>query len=143
MFGFVEVIPLNNIISNEDVHSDSRTSSRLKAGKVIKIRLLLNKHSSAITYDIDGGFKTYINVADCASLTSIDRQCLFYDTRFDLEDDVQIEIAGLKRNAEVVSIEINWNGGQYIVSYGARDRTETVYYDIPEKTLKKWNTVES
>ncbi|QTC42618.1 hypothetical protein I7V34_05025 [Bacillus sp. V3] len=143
MFGSVEVIPLNIKVSNEDVLSASHTSSRLKAGKVIKISFLLNKHSSAITYDIDGGSKTYVNVEDCASLTSIERQCLFYDTMFDLEDDVQIEIAGLKRNAEVVSIEINWNGGQYIVSYGARDRTETVYYGIPEKTLKKWNTVNS
>ncbi|OIU71995.1 hypothetical protein [Rossellomorea aquimaris] len=142
MFGAVEVIPINNMISFEDVHRHPQSSCYLRAGKVIKVCFHLNKHSSAITYDIDGGFKKYVNVEDCSSLISTKRQNLFYDTMFEIGNVVQIEIAGVKRHAEVDSIEVKWIGNPCIVSYGVRDRTETVYYGISEKELKKWNSVE-
>jgi hypothetical protein len=142
MFGAVEVIPINIMVRCEDVLGYPQSSSRLRTGKVIKVSFRLNKHSSAVTYDIDGGFKKYVNVEDCLSLTSKKRQSLSFDTMFDLGDTVQIEIAGLKRHAEVDSIEVNWIENMCIVSYGVRDMTETVYHGISEKELKKWNSTE-
>ncbi|XXM71104.1 hypothetical protein ACQ0QQ_15500 [Lysinibacillus sphaericus] len=141
MVGTVEVIPINNMISFEDVYRHPQSSVCLRAGKVIKVSYRLNKHSSATTYDIDGGFKKYVNVEDCSSLTSAKRQSLFYDTRFELGDRVQIEIAGVMRHAEVDSFEVHWIDSKGMVSYGVRDKTETVYYGIPEKALIEWNSL--
>jgi hypothetical protein len=139
MFGAVEVIPLNKIIILEDVPIHPQSSSRLRTGKVIKVSYRLNKDSSTVTYDIDGGFRKYVNVEDCSSFTFINRKILYYDTRFDLGDVVQVEITGLMRRAEVDSIEICWVEDHSFVNYGVRDRSETIYYGVSEKSLTNWN----
>ncbi|MGR3764285.1 hypothetical protein [Rossellomorea sp. NS-SX7] len=139
MFGTIEVIPLENLIGHSDLFGDPQKRGRLKAGLVKKICFRIYQDSSSITYDIDGGIKKYINVEDCLSSSDIKRDTLSFETRYELNDHVMIEIAGLKRDATVDSIEVNWMNDACNVSYGLRDETSTVYHGIMESLLVKWN----
>ncbi|WP_175989249.1 hypothetical protein [Bacillus sp. Marseille-Q1617] len=139
MFGTVEVIPLEKLIGHDDIYGNQIWPSRLKPGIVKKICYRIYKDSSSVTYDINGGFKKYVNVEDCLSSSAIYRETLSFETAYQLKDTVMIEIAGLKRKAAVDSIEVNWMDDTCIVRYAVRDRTETVYYGVSEKLLEKWN----
>jgi D-hexose-6-phosphate mutarotase len=139
LYGTIEVIPLKRLIGYEDLYRESNNVSCLKAGMVKRICFRLYEDFSFITYDIDGGFKKYINVEDDLSIEHKDRVSLSFHTMYELKDSVVIEIAGVKREATVDSIEVNWMVDQYIVNYGIKDRTETVYYGISEELLIKWN----
>jgi hypothetical protein len=140
MYGTIEVIPLMRLIGYEDLYRESNNVSSLKAGMIKRICFRLYEDYSFITYDIDGGFKKYINVEDDLYIEHRDRVSLSFQTMYELKDSVVIEIAGVKREATVDSIEVNWTVDQYIVNYGIKDRTETVYYGISEELLIKWNS---
>jgi hypothetical protein len=140
MYGTIEVIPLMRLIGYEDLYRESNNVSSLKAGMIKRICFRLYEGYSFITYDIDGGFKKYINVEDDLYIEHRDRVSLSFQTMYELKDSVVIEIAGVKREATVDSIEVNWTVDQYIVNYGIKDRTETVYYGISEELLIKWNS---
>jgi hypothetical protein len=140
MYGTIEVIPLMRLIGYEDLYRGSNNVSSLKAGMIKRICFRFYEDFSFITYDIDGGFKKYINVEDDLSIEHRDRVSLSFQTMYELKDSVVIEIAGVKREATVDSIEVNWTVDQYSVNYGIKDRTETVYYGISEELLIKWNS---
>ncbi|NQD64467.1 hypothetical protein HP456_00835 [Bacillus haikouensis] len=139
MHGTIEVIPLNKVIGSEDLYRESKAVSCLKAGVVRRICFRLCEDFSLTTYDIDGGFKKYINVEDDSSATFTERERLSFHTMYEIKDSVVIEIAGLKREATVDSIEVNWTINSCIITYGIKDLTETVYYGIPENLLMGWN----
>jgi hypothetical protein len=141
MYGTVEVIPLEKIISYDELYGEQCEASSLKTGMIKRICFRLYDYSSFITYDIDGGFKKYVNVEDGLSSPSIKRDVLSFQTAYELKDSVMIEIAGLKRCAVVDSIEVNWVTDSCIVLYGVRDKTDTVYYGISEKLLVEWSEV--
>jgi hypothetical protein len=139
MYGTIEVVPLEKVIGYEDLYVDAEEVSCLKAGVISRICFRIYEDFSFITYDIDGAFKKYINVEDGLSTSSLDREMLSFHTTYEVKDSVTIEIAGLKRDATINSIEVNWTHNECNVCYGIKDLTETVYYGIPEKRLMMWN----
>jgi hypothetical protein len=137
--GTINPIRLNEVIEYEDLFLETYNGTSLKAGRIVQIMYWIKPGSSFITYDILYGNKKYVNVEDSPSPPSIQRCEITFRTLFELNQSVDIEIAGVKRPSVIVAIHIGWTDDGCIVSYGVTDRTDTTYFGVHEELLVKWN----
>ncbi|MGG4167998.1 hypothetical protein ABEW00_11160 [Rossellomorea vietnamensis] len=139
MKGTINPIKLNEIIEYEDLLPETFTGTSLKPGRIVQIVYWIKPGKSFITYDILDVKKKYVNIEDSPSPPSVQRREISYQTLFELNQPVDIEIAGVKRPSVVVSINIQWNDEGTEISYGVTDRTDTTYFGVREELLVKWN----
>jgi hypothetical protein len=135
----INPIKLNQVIEYEDLFHESFNGTSLRAGRIVQIVYWVYPGKSFITYDILDGRKKYVNIKDASSPPSIQRCEIHFRTIFELNELVEIEIAGVKRTSVIVSIKGVWNEDGFVVSYGVTDRTDTTYFGVREILLVKWN----
>lgn len=139
MNGTINPINLNEVIEYEDLFHEAFKGTPFKAGRVVQISYWVKPGKSYITYDILDHHKKYVNIADGPSPPSIQRKEISYGTLFELNHPVNIEIAGIKRQCVIVSINIVWSDQGSLVSYGVTDQTDTTYYGVREELMVRWN----
>ncbi|MGG3912838.1 hypothetical protein [Rossellomorea vietnamensis] len=139
MIGTINPIKLNEVIEYEDLFHETYTGTSLKAGRIVQIVYWIKPGKSFITYDILDEKKKYVNIEDSPSPPSVQRREISFQTLFELNQPVDIEIAGVKRPSVIVSINIHWNVEGTEVSYGVTDVTDTTYFGVREELLVKWN----
>ncbi|MGM0863189.1 MAG: hypothetical protein ACQEWF_00770 [Bacillota bacterium] len=139
MNGSINPIKLNEVIKYEDLFHEAFTGTPLKAGRVALITYWIKPGNSFITYDIHDQDKKFVNIDDAPSPPSIQREEISFRTIFELNQSVDIEIAGVKRPSVIVTINIAWSDEGCTVSYGVTDRTNTTYYGVREVLLVRWN----
>ena len=132
----INSIKLNEVIEYEDLFQESTT---LKAGHVMKIIYWITSDKKFITYDIQTGDKKYVNIDDAPTPTTIKRVNYPVVSLFELDEKVEIEIAGVKRPGMIDGIVFEWEGEQSKVTYGVIDQTNTTHYGILEEKLLEWN----
>jgi hypothetical protein len=135
----INPIKLNQVIEYEDLFHETFNGTSLRAGRIVQIVYLVYPGKSIITYNILDGRKKYVNIEDSSSPPSIQRCEIHFRTIFELNESVEIEIAGVKRTSVIVSIKGVWNEDGFVVSYGVTDRTDTTYFGVREILLVKWN----
>ncbi|MGM0851221.1 MAG: hypothetical protein ACQEWI_01185 [Bacillota bacterium] len=139
MNGTINPIKLNEVIKYEDLFHEAFKGTPLKAGCVTLITYWIKPGKSFITYDIHDRDKKFVNIDDAPSPASIYREEISFRTVFELNQSVDIEIAGVKRPSVIVAINIAWSDDGCVVSYGVTDRTDTTYYGLREELLVRWN----
>ncbi|MFI8687056.1 hypothetical protein [Rossellomorea sp. NPDC077527] len=139
MKGTINPIRLREVIEYEDLFHDTFSGSCLRTGRIVQIVYWIKPGKSFISYDILDGKKKYLNIDDCPAPPSVQRCEIGFQTAFDLDQSVDIEIAGVKRTSVIEAINIHWDVKGLVVLYGVRDRTDTTYYGIQEDRLKEWN----
>ncbi|MFC7784088.1 hypothetical protein ACFQWC_06255 [Rossellomorea sp. GCM10028870] len=139
MNGTINPIKLNEVIEYEDLFHEAFKGTSLKAGQVTQIIYWIRPGKSFITYDIIDRDKKYVNIKDAPSPPSIQREEISFKTLFELNQQVDIEIAGMKRNSVIVAINITWSDNDWVVSYGVTDLTDTTYFGVREELLVRWN----
>jgi hypothetical protein len=137
--GSINPIKLNEVIKYEDLFHEAFKGTPLKAGRVALITYWIKPGNSLITYDLHDQDKKFVNIEDAPSPPSIQREELSFRTIFELNQSVDIEIAGVKRPSVIVTINIAWSDDGCTVSYGVTDRTNTTYYGVREVLLVRWN----
>ena len=139
MKGTINPIKLNEVIKYEDLFHEAFKGTPLRAGRVELITYWIKPGKSFITYDIHDQDKKFVNIEDAPSPPSIHREEIRFRTIFELNQSVDIEIAGVKRPSVIVTINIAWSDYGSVVSYGVTDRTNTTYYGVREELLVRWN----
>ncbi len=136
----INTIKLNEIIHYEDLFHTETITSNLVSGQVTKISHWITTDSSHIRYDIQRDQKKYINIDDCPTPSTIQRVDLHYQTLFELNQPVLIEIADVLRTSFIAAIKVYWSDEKPVISYGVTDRMNTTYYGIREEHLVSWNS---
>ncbi|MCA1062631.1 hypothetical protein QTG56_16805 [Rossellomorea sp. AcN35-11] len=139
MNGTINPIMLNEVIEYEDLFHEAFEGSTLKSGRIVQIIYCMKPGKSFIAYDIVDRNRKYVNIDDAPSPPSTKRTELGFQTSFNLNQTVDIEIAGVRRTSVIVSITIRWTHDECEVTYGAIDRTDTTYFGIREELMIKWN----
>ncbi|MCR8847488.1 hypothetical protein NQ095_03650 [Rossellomorea sp. SC111] len=139
MNGTINPIRLNEVIEYEELIHEAFNGTSLKAGRIVQIVFWIKPGKTFVTYDIINKNNKYVNIEDSLSPPSVQRREINFQTLFELNQPVDIEIAGVKRPSVIVSINIYWNDEGMEVSYGVTDRTDTTYFGVREELLVKWN----
>ncbi len=141
MNGVINAIKLNQVMEYVNLSHDASSTSRLKAGQVKQINYHIQPDRYELSYEIANGKKVYVNIEDAPCPPSIVREELSFQTLFHLTQPIDIEIAGVKRSSNILSIHVSWLDKGCFVSYGVKDRTDTTYFGVREERLVEWNPI--